>query len=260
MSSNSIPSTNTSYSEVTMRKGMKGVIILHHLNKYFIQWGHNKKRCERCHRTLSTLYILHTGRSQWEKVWKVSSYSIPSINTSYSEVTMRKGMKGIIVLDPLNKYFIQWGHNEQRYERCHHTASPQLILYTMRSQWAEVWKMSLYSILSINTSYNEFTSRDVKDVIVLHPLNKYFIQWSHNEKKVWKMSSYSIPSINTSYNEVTMRKDVEDVNTFIWCSSVSSLILFYIIPRIVNSSLKNIIMHVLFVIDICHMYFLVSIL
>jgi hypothetical protein len=89
---------------------------------------------------------------------------------------------------------------------------------------------------------NEFTSRDVKDVIVLHPLNKYFIQWSHNEKKVWKMSSYSIPSINTSYNEVTMRKDVEDVNTFIWCSSVSSLILFYIIPRIVNSSLKNIIM------------------
>jgi hypothetical protein len=57
-----------------------------------------------------------------------------------------------------------------------------------------------------------------------------------------------------------MRKDVKDVNTFIWCSSVSSLILFYIIPRIVNSSLKNIIMHVLFVIDICHMYFLVSIL
>jgi hypothetical protein len=97
-------------------------------------------------------------------------------------------------------------------------------------------------------------------VIVLHPLNKYFIQWGHNEKKVWKMSSYSIPSINTSYNEVTMRKDVKDVNTFIWCSSVSSLILFYIIPRIVNSSLKNIIMHVLFIIDICHMYFLFSIL
>jgi hypothetical protein len=26
---------------------------------------------------------------------------------SYSEVTMRKGLKGVIVLHPLNKYFIQ---------------------------------------------------------------------------------------------------------------------------------------------------------
>ena len=50
------------------------------------------------------------------------------------------------------------------------------------------------------------------------------------------------------------------MNPIIWCSSVPGLILFYIIPRIVNSSLKNIIMHVLFIIDICHMYFLVSIL
>jgi hypothetical protein len=190
----------------------------------------------------------------------MSSCSIPSTNTSYSEVIIRKGVKGVIVLYPLNTYVIQGGHNEKRYERYHRTPSPQYILHTVRSQWAEVWKVSLYSILSINTSYNEVTSRDVKDVIVLHPLNKYFIQWGHNEKKVWKMSSYSIPSINTSYNEVTMRKDVKDVNPIIWCSSVSSLILFYIIPRIVNSSLKNIIMHVPFVIDICHMYFLVSIL
>jgi hypothetical protein len=32
---------------------------------------------------------------------------IPSINTSVSEVTMIKGMKGVIVLHPLNNYFIQ---------------------------------------------------------------------------------------------------------------------------------------------------------
>jgi hypothetical protein len=157
MSSNSILSTNTSYSEVTMRKGVKGVIVLHSLNKYRIQWGHNEQRYERCHHAPSPQLILHTGRWQWENVWKVSSYSIPSINTSYREVTMRKGMNSIIVLhplintsyrevtmrkgmnsiivfDPLNKYFIQWGHNEQRYERCHHTPSPQLILYTMRLQ------------------------------------------------------------------------------------------------------------------------------
>jgi hypothetical protein len=28
-------------------------------------------------------------------------------NTSVNEVTMRKGMKGVMVLHPLNKYFIQ---------------------------------------------------------------------------------------------------------------------------------------------------------
>jgi hypothetical protein len=32
-----IRSTNTSYSEVTMSRDMIGVIILNHLNKYFIQ-------------------------------------------------------------------------------------------------------------------------------------------------------------------------------------------------------------------------------
>jgi hypothetical protein len=30
-----------------------------------------------------------------------------SINTSYNEVTTRKGMKGVIVLHPLEKYFSQ---------------------------------------------------------------------------------------------------------------------------------------------------------
>jgi hypothetical protein len=41
------------------------------------------------------------------------------------QVTMIKGMKGVIVLHPLNNYFIQRGHNEKRYERCHRTPSPQ---------------------------------------------------------------------------------------------------------------------------------------
>ena len=63
-----------------------------------------------------------------------------------------------------------------------------------------------------------------------------------------------------SSTEESRTKLGPSMNPIIWCSSVSSLILFYIIPRIVNSSLKNIIMHVLFIIDICHMYFLVSIL
>jgi hypothetical protein len=33
--------------------------------------------------------------------------SIPSINTSVSEVTIKKGVKGVTILHPLNKYFIQ---------------------------------------------------------------------------------------------------------------------------------------------------------
>jgi hypothetical protein len=40
-----------------MRKGRKGVIVLHPLNKYFIQRGHNEKRYERCHRTTMTPFI-----------------------------------------------------------------------------------------------------------------------------------------------------------------------------------------------------------
>ena len=166
------PSTNTSYCEVTMSRGMKNVIKLHPINKYFIQWGHNEKRCERCHRTPFPPQIPHTVRSQWAEIWKVLSYSITLINTSYSEFTMRRGMKGVIVLHPFNKYFIQWGHNEQRYEKCHQTPSPQQILHTVRSQWEKVWKVSSYSITSINTSYSEVTMRrGMKDVIMLHPLN-----------------------------------------------------------------------------------------
>ena len=124
-------------------------------------------------------------RSQRAQVWKVSSYFLHSINILYSEVTMRKGLKDVIVLHPINKYFIQWGRNKKKYERCHRTPSPQQILHTVRSQWAEVWKVSSYSILSINTSYSDQVKmrKGVEGVIILHPLNKYFIQWGHNEKK-----------------------------------------------------------------------------
>jgi hypothetical protein len=180
-----------------MRRDMKGVIILHSLNKYLIQWGHNEQRYERSHHTpwwhlsylcsfwphcmkyllsewsmvtpfipllivtsLSEVFIewmeydvtFHTSahcdltvlsiywvngvwwrlsyifslvRSQSAEVWKVSSYSIHSINTSVSEVTMSRGMKGVLILHSLNKYFTQWGHNEKRYERCHHTPFTQ---------------------------------------------------------------------------------------------------------------------------------------
>jgi hypothetical protein len=48
-----VHSLNTSYSEVTVSRGMKDVIKLHPLHKYFMQWGH-KQRCERCHCTPST--------------------------------------------------------------------------------------------------------------------------------------------------------------------------------------------------------------
>ena len=163
---------------------MKGVIILHQLNTYFIQWGCNEQRYEKCHHTPSLQQRLHTVRSQSAEVCKVLSYSITSIHTSYSEVTMCRGMKNVIKFHPLNKYFIPWGHNEKRCERCHRTPSPQLILHTVRSQWAGIWKLLSYYITSIDTSYSEVTmSRGMKNVIKLHPLNKYFIQCGHNENR-----------------------------------------------------------------------------
>jgi hypothetical protein len=178
-----------------MRRNMKGVIILHSLNKYFIQWGHNEKRYDRCHHTPfdDTFHIsAHCDLTVWSIYWVngvwwhlsylfslwphcmkyllsewsmmtpfislliVTSLSevfiewmeydvtfhtsahcdltvlsiywvngVNSINTSDSEVTMSRGMKGVTILHSLNKYFIQWGQNEQRYERCHHTPFTQ---------------------------------------------------------------------------------------------------------------------------------------
>jgi hypothetical protein len=219
-----------------------------------IVWSiyYNEKRYERCHRTPSPQQILLSVRSQWEKVWKVSLYSIPSINTSYSEVTMRKGMKGVIVLHPFNKYFSQRGHYKQRYERYHRTPSlydvfiermeydntfhtsahcdlsdwsfywgdgvrwhlshlyslwphcmkyllrrwstmitfiTQYIFHRVRSKWEKVWRVSSYTISSINNSYNKVTmSRGVKGNIVSRPVNKYFDTFhtfSHCDLTVW---------------------------------------------------------------------------
>jgi uncharacterized protein YbdZ (MbtH family) len=116
-------------------------------------------------------------RSQAE-MWKISSYSIHSINTSYNEVTSTD-VKDVIVLHPLNKYFIQWGPHCMKY---------------LLSEWSTMTPFTHFLIvtsMSIDTSYNEVTmGKGMKGVIVLHPLNKYFIQWDHNEKKVWKVSSY----------------------------------------------------------------------
>jgi hypothetical protein len=176
-----------------MRKGMKGGIVLHSLNKYFSQWKYLLRgwsmmtsfipflivtllyevfiegmeyddtfhtfshcdlnawsicwadgvwwhlsylfsRCERCHSTPSLKYVLHTMRSQWEKEWKVASYSIPSINTSVSEVTMRKGMKGVIVLHHLNKYS-HW----QKYLLKEWSTMTPLIPFLIVTSWYEVF-------------------------------------------------------------------------------------------------------------------------
>jgi hypothetical protein len=60
-----------------------------------------------CDLTVWSIYwgeIFHTVTSQCETVWKVSSYSITSINNSYNKVTIRKGMKGVITLHPLNTF------------------------------------------------------------------------------------------------------------------------------------------------------------
>jgi hypothetical protein len=53
---------------------------------------------ERLERTPSPGKILQPVKSQRPEVWKVSSYSVQSIDISYSEITMRIGLKGVIVL------------------------------------------------------------------------------------------------------------------------------------------------------------------
>jgi hypothetical protein len=177
-------------------------------------------------------------RSKWEKVWKVSSYSILSIHTSYNEVTMRKGLKGFIVLHPLNNYFIQmeyddtfhtfshcdltvwsnywgdgvWWHLSYLYSLWPHCMKYLLmgwstittfthfpIVTSLYEVFIKMQKVSSYSIPSIKTSVTEVTmSRGVKCVIVLHPLNKYVIQWgmeyddtfhtfSHCDLNVWSI-------------------------------------------------------------------------
>jgi hypothetical protein len=51
--------------------------------------------------TVTSLYEVFIERMEYDDTFH------HSINTSYSEVTMPEGMKGLIVLHPLNKYAIQ---------------------------------------------------------------------------------------------------------------------------------------------------------
>jgi hypothetical protein len=163
VSSYSIHSINTSYSEVTIRRDMKGVIILHSLNKYFnllsewsmmtpyitlhivtsltevfIEWMEYDDTfhiSSYCDLTVSNIYWVngvwwHLSYlfSLWPHCmkyllseWSMMTPIIPLlILTSLYEVFI-----GHIILHSLNKYFRQWGHNEQRYERCHHTPFTQ---------------------------------------------------------------------------------------------------------------------------------------
>jgi hypothetical protein len=89
-------------------------------------------------------------RSQWEEIWKVSSYSIHSINTSVSEVTMCRGMKGVIILHSLNKYFIQgvWWHLSYLF-----LLWPHCIKYLL-SEWSMM--TPFISLLIVTSLYEVF--------------------------------------------------------------------------------------------------------
>jgi hypothetical protein len=224
MSSYSIPSINSSYSEVTMRNGVKGIIVLHHLeyghtfhtlshcdltvwsiywidgvwwhlSYFFSLWPHCMQYFLRWWSTMipftpfrivTSLYELFIEGMEyddivhikWEKVWKVSSYFIPSMNTSYNEVTMRKGVKGVIVLHPLNKYFIQWGHKQryEKYDDTFHTFShSDLIIWSI--YWGDEVRSHLSPLFSLWPHCMKYLLN-----IVLHPLNKYFIEWGHKQR------------------------------------------------------------------------------
>jgi hypothetical protein len=187
-----------------MCRGMEGVIILHSLNKYFIEWGHNEKKYERC---------LHTPFTQWSiywvnEVWWHLSYFCTlwphCMNYLLSEWSMMTPFISLLIVTSLYEVFIEW----MEYDDTFHTSShcdltvwsiywvngvwwhlsyffslwPHCMKYLL-SEWS-IWQVSSYSIHSINTSVSEVTMcRGMKGVTILHSLNKYFIQWGHNEKK-----------------------------------------------------------------------------
>jgi hypothetical protein len=53
----------------------------------------------------TSLYEIFIEGMEYDDIFH--TYPISLANTSYSEVTMRKGVKGVIILHPLNKYFCQ---------------------------------------------------------------------------------------------------------------------------------------------------------
>jgi hypothetical protein len=231
----SIPSFNTSYCEVTSR-GVKGGIILHPLNKYFIHYNatFHTSTCDItvwsiywgdgvwCH--LSHLYLWPHSMKYLLRGWSIMPPFTPLLVTSLYEVfiegmeynatfhtstcdltvwsiywvdgvwchlshlylwphRMQYLLSGWSIMLPSTPLLVtSLGHIEKRYERCHHAPFTQQILQSVRSQWVEVWKVSSYSVHWINTSYSEVTSRGVKGGIILHPLNKYFIQSGHKQR------------------------------------------------------------------------------
>jgi hypothetical protein len=55
-----------------------------------------------------SFYEVFIEGMKYDDTFHTSAHSdLTVINTSYSEVTMTKGMKVVIVLYPLNKYFTQ---------------------------------------------------------------------------------------------------------------------------------------------------------
>jgi hypothetical protein len=94
-----------------MRKGLKGVIVLHPFNNYFhcMQYllrGWSMMTPFTPLFIVTSLYDVCIERMEYDDTFH-TSYSIPSKNTSASEVTTTRGMEDIIVLRPVNRYFLQ---------------------------------------------------------------------------------------------------------------------------------------------------------
>jgi hypothetical protein len=106
---------------------------------------------------VTSLYDVFIERMEYDNTFHTSAHC-DLINTSYSEVTMRKGMKGVIVLHPFNKYFSQRGHYKQRYERYHRTPSSQFLLRgwnTMTPFTSLLIVTSLYEVFVEEMEYDD---------------------------------------------------------------------------------------------------------
>jgi hypothetical protein len=165
-------------------------------------------------------------RSQWEEIWKVSSYSIHSINTSYSEITMCRGMKSgsiywvngvwchlsylcslwphcmkyllsewsmmtpfisLLIVTSLYEVFIEIMEYDDTFHTSAHCDLTDWSIYWVNGVWWDLshlcwlWPHCMKYLLSEWSMMTPFIP--LLGVIILHSLNKYFIQWGHNEQR-----------------------------------------------------------------------------
>jgi hypothetical protein len=179
-----------------MSRGVKGCIVLHPLNKFFTEYD-DTFHTSACDLTVWRIYWVDGVRCNLSYFFSMWPRCIKYLLSGRSMMTP---FIPLLTVTSLTEVFIEW----MEYDDTFHTSA-----HCDLTVWSIYWRgrVSLCSILSINTSYSEVTSRGVKGVIMLHPLNKYFIQWGHNEqRREWSIMTPFTPLLVTSLYEIFIER------------------------------------------------------